>query len=146
MLRRMFFAAAIFLSALAGAVCAQDDYPRLVADHGNGDSDGRRRQFDIKWEERWVSGPTYGGLRLLSARVIAGSLTRQGYRDVDIKRLRGSSYIAEAQSPRGNRVLLVVDGRTSEITGRQVIEWQQPRRNWDDGGWWKTGPWSGPRW
>lgn len=145
MFRRFLLAAAITASALAGAAWAEEDGRELAGLPLQATTSADGAQAD-GWAQRWGSGPDNAGLRLLSARAIAGSLARQGYRNVDIKRLRGSSYIAEAQSPHGNRVLLVVDGRTSEITGRQVIEWDKPKRDWDNGGWWKFSPWSGPRW
>jgi len=146
MLRKLILAVALSLSAFASAARAQEGAADLATFQGDGAPAVIRRQPGNAWEQHWAAGPDNGGLRLLSARSITGSLTRQGYRNVDIKRLRGANYIAEAESPRGNRVLLVVDGRTSEITGRQVIEWEHPKRDWDDGGWWRSSPWSGPRW
>ena len=65
------------------------------------------------------------GPRLLPPRAIVGSLYRRGYRDVEIRRRRGPSYVAEATGRRG-RVLVVVDGRTAEITGLKVLDWDRP--------------------
>ncbi len=87
-----------------------------------------------------------GGEQLLPPRVIIGSLFRRGYRNVDIKRVRGDSYIAEASGPEGGRVLIVVDGHTTEITGLRQIGWDRPPRRWDNDGWPPPRPWSGPRW
>jgi hypothetical protein len=83
---------------------------------------------------------------LLPARVIIGSLFRRGYHDVQIKRVRGDSYIAEAGDQDGSRVLIVVDGHTTEITGLRRIGWDHPPRQWDDDDWSPPRPWSGPRW
>jgi hypothetical protein len=87
-----------------------------------------------------------GGDQLLPPRAIIGSLFRRGYRDVAIKRVRGDSYIAEASGPEGGRVLIVVDGHTTEITGLRQIGWDRPPRHWDNDGWPPPRPWSGPRW
>ena len=88
-----------------------------------------------------------GAGQLLPPRAIMSSLFRRGYRDVDIKRVRGDSYIAEASDPQGGRVLIVVDGRTTEITGLRQLGWDQPSpRRWDDNGWLPPRPWGGPRW
>ncbi|CAM5775606.1 hypothetical protein LMIY3S_05109 [Labrys miyagiensis] len=91
-------------------------------------------------------GVDIGGDQLLPPRVIINSLSRRGYRNVDIKRVRGDSYIAEASGPQGGRVLIVVDGHTTEITGLRQIGWDRPPRRWDDDGWLPPRPWSGPRW
>ena len=81
----------------------------------------------------------------LPARVIVGSLYRRGYRDIDIKRLRGANYIAIAINPRGARVLVVVDAQTAEITGLRPVGNDRPQPFYDGGGW-PPRPWSGPRW
>ena len=74
-----------------------------------------------------------------------GSLYRRGYRDIDIKRLRGANYIAIAINPRGARVLVVVDAQTAEITGLRPAGNDRPQPFYDGGGW-PPRPWSGPRW
>jgi len=81
----------------------------------------------------------------LPPRVIVGSLYRRGYRDIDIKRLRGANYIAIAINPRGARVLVVVDAQTAEITGLRPAGNDRPQPFYDGGGW-PPRPWSGPRW
>ena len=83
---------------------------------------------------------------LLPPRVIVGSLYRRGYHDVEIKRVRGDSYIAMAGDQDGGRVLIVVDGHTTEITGLRRVGWDHPPRQWDDDDWSPPRPWSGPRW
>jgi hypothetical protein len=88
-----------------------------------------------------------GDSQLLPPRAIVGSLFRRGYSDVEIKRVRGDSYICEASSPQGGRVLIVVDGHTTEITGLRQMGWDRPPpRRWDDQGWLPPRPWGGPRW
>jgi hypothetical protein len=86
------------------------------------------------------------GDQMLPPRAIIGSLFRRGYSNVDIKRIRGESYIAEANDPEGGRVLIVVDGRTTEITGLRQLGWDRPPRRWDNDGWLPPRPWSGQRW
>jgi hypothetical protein len=90
--------------------------------------------------------PDLTGGQLLPPRAIIGSLARRGYRDVQIKRVRGDSYIVQASDPQGGRVLIVVDGRTTEITGLRQIGMDRPQRRWDDDGWLPPRPWGGPRW
>ena len=92
-------------------------------------------------------GPPPADPDLLPPRAIIGSLYRRGYHDVEIKRVRGDSYIAVAGDQNGGRVLIVVDGRTTEITGLRRIGWDHPPRQWDDDDWSPPRPWSsGPRW
>lgn len=86
------------------------------------------------------------GDQLLPPRAIIGSLFRRGYRDVNIKRVRGDSYIVEAEGPEGGRVLIVIDGHTTEITGLRQLGWARPPRQWDNDSWVPPRPWSGPRW
>jgi hypothetical protein len=96
------------------------------------------------WSRGAASAPPEDGA-LLPPRAIVGSLFRRGYRDVQIKRVRGDSYIAEARLD-GGLVLVVVDGHTTEITGLRRIGWDHPPRQWDDDDWSPPRPWSGPRW
>jgi hypothetical protein len=151
LVRSACIAAVLALSTLAGAGTAlAQDWPRGDdAPYVEGRpmpawqvEPGRERRPDLAREDRG----DWGRPRLLPPRAIAGSLYRQGYSAVDIKRVRGWSYIAEAENRRGNRVVLVVDGRSAEITGLKVIEWRRPHRGWDDRGWNGPTPWNGPRW
>src|SRR5262245_2782864 len=48
-----------------------------------------------------------GNPRLLPPRAIISSLAGRGYHNVVIKRVRGDSYIAEAEGSEGGRVLIV---------------------------------------
>jgi hypothetical protein len=91
-------------------------------------------------------GPGVDSGQLLPPRAIIGSLFRRGYSDVEIKRVRGDSYIATASGPQGGRVLIVVDGHTTEITGLRQMDWDRPPRRWDNDDWSPPRPWSGPRW
>lgn len=87
-----------------------------------------------------------GNPRLLPPRAIISSLAGRGYRNVVIKRVRGDSYIAEAEGSEGGRVLIVIDGHTTEITGLRQLGWARPPRQWDNDSWVPPRPWSGPRW
>lgn len=131
MIARTAMAALVGLAALLNAVpaAAQDlgpdasSFERPVPGGGEGQREGN----------------------ILSPRAIMGSLFRRGYRDIDIKRLRGTNYIATAQSPRGYRVLVVVDGQTTEITGLRPLGYDRPQPFFDGGGF-PPRPWGGPRW
>jgi hypothetical protein len=115
-------------------------------DYGRGDVDsprwGRGPGYDRPLD--WNRGPRWRD-DVLSPRAIEASLYRRGYRDVDIRGRRGPNYVAEARGRRG-RVLIVVDARSAEITGLKVLDWDRPRRLYDEGGWMGPSPWSGPRW
>jgi hypothetical protein len=117
-----------------------DDFEQGFEDGGEGRGRGRGRDWDRDGDRRgeWRRG-------ILPPRAIVGTLYRRGYRDVEIRRQRGSSYVVSAENRRGSRVILVVDGRTTEITGLRVIE-SRHQRSFDDGGWNSPRPWSGPRW
>jgi hypothetical protein len=141
---RRLAAAALGLLMLAGAApaMAQDRFTEDGPDFGivRG-SDGWREPGDGgRWRRRDDDGP-----RILPPRAIVGSLYRRGFGDVEIKRVRGGSYIVAAVSPRGRRVVAVVDGRTTEITGLRPVDWDGGRR-FDDGGWNDPRPWGSPRW
>jgi hypothetical protein len=140
MVRNSVLALVLTLSTLAATAAAAQDFDGRYDDRGGVSFEDR------DWgRPRWDREP-----RLLPPRVIEGSLYRRGFDDVDIKRVRGRSYIAEAIGRRGRRVMLVVDGRTTEITGMRVIDWGRPGRglwgSFDDGGWAGPSPCSGPRW
>jgi hypothetical protein len=111
------------------------------------DGDGPRWGRGPAWDRPldWNRGPRLERGGILPPRAIVGSLYRRGYRDVEIRGRRGPNYVAEASGRRG-RVLVVVDARSAEITGLKVLDWDRPRRLYDDGGWSGPSPWSGPRW
>lgn len=61
------------------------------------------------------------GIRPVEPDQVADSLMRRGFRDVSVVRQRGGAYICEATGPRGERVRLVVDAMSGDISGMQVI-------------------------
>lgn len=58
---------------------------------------------------------------------VAASLKARGFVDVSEVRQRGGAFLAEATGPRGERVRLVVDAASGEISGMQVIGFGPPR-------------------
>lgn len=62
-----------------------------------------------------------GGVGPLAAKDVAQSLSHRGFSDVSIVRQRGQAYLCEATGPRGERVRLVVDAASGDISGMQVI-------------------------
>lgn len=52
---------------------------------------------------------------------VAAHLRARGFVDVSEVRQRGRAFLAEATGPRGERVRLVVDASSGEISGMQVI-------------------------
>ncbi|MBB6308329.1 hypothetical protein [Xanthobacter tagetidis] len=61
------------------------------------------------------------GIHPVAPDQVADSLMRRGFKDVSVVRQRGGAYICEATGPRGERVRLVVDAQSGEISGMQVI-------------------------
>lgn len=57
----------------------------------------------------------------LAAEDVARSLKARGFVDVTVVRQRGRNFLCEATGPRGERVRLVVDAASAEISGMQVI-------------------------
>lgn len=57
----------------------------------------------------------------LTAETVAPSLEARGFRQIDAVRQRGQSFLAEATGPRGERVRLVLDAASGDISGMQVI-------------------------
>lgn len=58
---------------------------------------------------------------IYSPAAIAGELAKRGYRIEKMKR-KGTAYSVTATGPHGNRVQMLVDGRSAEIVGLTVIE------------------------
>jgi len=52
---------------------------------------------------------------------VEATLKARGFVDVSDVRQRGRTFLAEATGPRGERVRLVVDAASGEISGMQVI-------------------------
>lgn len=57
----------------------------------------------------------------LTSEQVAPALRARGFVDVSAVRQRGRSFLAEATGPRGERVRLVLDAESGEISGMQVI-------------------------
>lgn len=57
----------------------------------------------------------------LTPETVAPSLEARGFRQISSIRQRGQSFLAEATGPRGERVRLVVDAASGDISGMQVI-------------------------
>ncbi len=70
----------------------------------------------------------YGNRRILpksrgpvSQNDIVASLKKRGFRDIQVPRHRGSTYVVEATGMLGERVRLVINGQTGSIDGVRVI-------------------------
>lgn len=61
------------------------------------------------------------GPRPLTAETVAPNLEARGFRQISGVRQRGQSFLAEATGPRGERVRLVLDAASGDISGMQVI-------------------------
>jgi hypothetical protein len=64
--------------------------------------------------------------RPLGAGEVTALLQSRGFKDVAVIRQRGANFVAEATGKLGERVRLVVNGRTGGIDGARVIV--PPRR------------------
>ena len=71
-------------------------------------------------------GVVSGISRPLGASEVAALLQTRGFRDVAVIRQRGANFVAEATGKLGERVRLVVNGRTGGIDGARIIV--PPRR------------------
>lgn len=58
---------------------------------------------------------------IYSPAAIAGELAKRGYRIEKMKR-KGTAYSVTATGPHGNRVQMLVDGRSGDIVGLSVIQ------------------------
>lgn len=65
--------------------------------------------------------------RALTAETVAPHLEARGFSAVSAVRQRGQSFLAEATGPRGERVRLVLDASSGEISGMQVIGFERRR-------------------
>jgi hypothetical protein len=52
---------------------------------------------------------------------IVKSLKKRGFRDIEVLRHRGQTFVVEATGSLGERVRLVINGRTGSIDGARVI-------------------------
>jgi hypothetical protein len=64
--------------------------------------------------------------RPLGANEVVALLQTRGFKDVAVIRQRGANFVAEATGKLGERVRLVVNGRTGGIDGARIIV--PPRR------------------
>lgn len=131
MLKTSLIAAAAAFSLLVGAPAAKandlsvtfgvsDGYTAI----GGGWQDGGPRGI-------WDGPRVRDGITLRSPRSIVRGLYRRGFDDVEIVRVRGTTFIVSALGPQGAPVRLVVDGYTGEVTGVRVLG----RPPMVDGGW-----------
>lgn len=58
---------------------------------------------------------------------VAAGLRARGFLDIGTVRQRGRTFLAEATGPRGERVRLVIDGASGEISGMQIIGYRTPQ-------------------
>lgn len=58
---------------------------------------------------------------------IVSSLQSKGFRDISPPQNRGSTYITEATGPRGERVRLIINGKSGEIDGVRAIGFDDRR-------------------
>ncbi len=63
----------------------------------------------------------------LTTETVAPSLEARGFRQISAVRQRGQSFLAEATGPRGERVRLVLDAASGDISGMQIIGSGGPR-------------------
>jgi hypothetical protein len=70
----------------------------------------------------------YGNRRIIqkargsvSQTEIVASLKKRGFHDIEVPRHRGSTYVVEATGALGERVRLVINGKTGGIDGVRVI-------------------------
>lgn len=70
---------------------------------------------------------TAGGQRLLGTNEVVGALEKRGFRDISPPQNRGATYITEATGPRGERVRLIINGRTGGIDGVRAIGFEDKR-------------------
>jgi hypothetical protein len=67
------------------------------------------------------------GHKLLGANDIVSSLQNKGFRDIAPPQRRGATYITEATGRRGERVRLIINGRSGGIDGVRAIGFEDGR-------------------
>lgn len=72
------------------------------------------------------AGPAMQGQAGDEAQILR-HLEAHGFSDITNLRRRGGTFICEATGPRRERVRLVVDTASGEVTGMQVIGFTEPR-------------------
>src|SRR3954452_20309345 len=93
---------ALLLSAAAGAASADAEAAPLIS-------------FSLN-----LPAPRVAVNQALSPSAIAGSLRQRGFRVQEMYR-KGPAYSVTATGPSGNKVLLMVDGRSGAIIGMSVL-------------------------
>lgn len=78
---------------------------------------GQRDTFDYYGNRRLV--PKARGP--VSQNDIVNSLKKRGFRDIQVPKHRGSTYVVEATGALGERVRLIINGKTGGIDGVRVI-------------------------
>jgi hypothetical protein len=78
---------------------------------------GWRDNFDYYGNRRIVP-KTRGAI---GQNEIIGSLRKRGFHDISAPKRRGSTYIVEATGALGERVRLIINGKTGGIDGVRVI-------------------------
>jgi hypothetical protein len=78
---------------------------------------GRRDSFDYYGNRRIV--PKARGA--VSQNDIISSLKKRGFHDIQVPKHRGSTYVVEATGTLGERVRLIINGKTGNIDGVRVI-------------------------
>jgi hypothetical protein len=68
-----------------------------------------------------------GGHKPLGSNEIVSSLQAKGFRDISPPQHRGSTYITEATGPRGERVRLIINGKSGGIDGVRAIGFDDRR-------------------
>jgi len=68
-----------------------------------------------------------GGHKPLGSSEIVSSLQAKGFRDISPPQNRGSTYITEATGPRGERVRLIINGKSGGIDGVRAIGFDDRR-------------------
>jgi len=122
------FAIAILLAADASAAFARDQHhgPRrrigrisrpLIPIIPQMFQFGRRDTFDYYGNRRIV--PKARGP--VSQNDIVSSLRKRGFRDIQVPKHRGSTYVVEATGTLGERVRLIINGKTGGVDGVRVI-------------------------
>lgn len=81
----------------------------------------------LPYDYYYQRGIPTGGLRFLGPNEIVNSLQARGFRDISTPQSRGSTYITEATGPRGERVRLIINGRSGGIDGVRAIGFERRR-------------------
>ncbi|MHB2165468.1 hypothetical protein [Alsobacter sp. R-9] len=64
----------------------------------------------------------------LDAAGVEAVLRHLGYRDIERVQRRGGLFLADVSAPQGQRLRVVVDAFSGELTGLRALDSTQPRR------------------